>query len=105
MAIAKYLRLSPAGEKLSCMTQNLFNKGLETIRTAVETALHERGVGGATVNQSLPGTSESRTEFSVTVGDKTERQFFERQEIEDSARAIDAPAAAKVRMMVGPFVR
>lgn len=35
----------------------------------------------------------------------TDREVFSREEIEDSAIAIDAPAALKVRMLVSPFVR
>jgi len=93
------------GEKLRGMAQDQFTKGLATIRTALESALSDRGVSGGVVNQKQHGTENDPTEFSITVGDKTESQLFERKEIEDSALAIDAPAAIKVRMMVGPFVR
>lgn len=87
------------------MTQDQFHKGLATIRTAIETALHERGVSGGLVSQGNPSAGAGDIEFSVTVADKVEKENFARQEIEDSALAIDAPAAVKVRMLVGPFVR
>lgn len=87
------------------MAQEQFHKGLSTIRAALEAALNERGVGGGVVNQQASGETPQDVDFWVTVGDKTERQTFERQEIEDSALAIDAPAAIKVRIIVSPFVR
>jgi ketopantoate reductase len=84
------------------MAQDQFHKGLSTIDLTLEATLHERGVVGGVVKHNAQG---EETQFSVTVDGKTEIQVFTRQEIEDSAQAIDAPAAIKVRMLVSPFVR
>jgi hypothetical protein len=87
------------------MAQDQFHKGLSTINLALETALSQRGVVGGVVTYDAHSTEPRDTQFSVTVDGKTESQMFARQEIEDSAQAIDAPSATRVRMLVSPFVR
>ena len=87
------------------MAHDQFHKGLATIHAALETALGERGVTGAAVEHDGQDGDPKDTQFSVSVGGKSETQTFARQEIEDSALAIDAPSAVKVRLLVGPFVR
>lgn len=87
------------------MEQDQFQKGLSTINLALEAALRERGVAGSVVKHNAQSAELQETQFSVTVDGRTEIQLFTRQEIEDSAQAIDAPAAIKVRMLVSPFVR
>jgi hypothetical protein len=87
------------------MVQDQYNKGLVTIRVALEDALRERGVAGGIIESNVGSDAATDVEYSVTVNGKTEAQLFARQEIEDSAQAIDAPAAIKVRMLVSPFVR
>ncbi len=87
------------------MAQDQFHKGLSNVKLAIEAALHERGVVGGVVKYDAQGTESQDTQFSITVDGKTKIQVFTYQEIEDSAQAIDAPAATKVRMLVSPFVR
>jgi hypothetical protein len=87
------------------MAQDQFSKGLLTIQAALEAALIERGVAGGIVEHDAANGEPRDTQFSITANGKTEVQLFPREEIEDSAQAIDAPAAAKVRLLFGPFVR
>jgi hypothetical protein len=87
------------------MSQDQFHKGLANILSALNTALTERGVAGALVKHNIDDSHPKPATFAVTVNGKTETQAFSREEIEDSGEAIDAPAAAKVRMLVSHFVR
>jgi hypothetical protein len=87
------------------MTNDQFHKGVATIHAALEAAIQERGVTGGVIAHNAQGAEPQDTQFSLTVGGKTETSTFVRQEIEDSALAIDAPSALRVRMMVSPFVR
>ena len=87
------------------MSQDQFHKGLTNILSALNTALTERGVRGALVKHNIDDAQPKSATFAVTVNDKTETQAFSREEIDDSGEAIDAPAAAKVRMLVSHFVR
>jgi hypothetical protein len=87
------------------MVQDQFQKGLSNINLALEEALRERGVAGGVVKHNAQGAELQEIQFSVSAYGKTEIQVFTRQEIEDSAQAIDAPSAIKVRMLVSPFVR
>jgi hypothetical protein len=87
------------------MSQDQFHKGLANILSALNTALTERGVGSALVKHNIDNAHPQPATFAVTVNGKTETQNFSREEIEDSGEAIDAPAAAKVRMLVSHFVR
>lgn len=86
------------------MSQDQFHKGLANVLSALNAALAQRGVNSALVRQSDASDPQPVT-FSVTADGKTETQDFSREEIEDSGEAIDAPAAAKVRMLVSHFVR
>jgi hypothetical protein len=101
---ARVALISSGWDASVSMTQDQFHKGLSTINVALEAALNERRVLGGVVKHA-EGAEPQDTQFSVTVEGKTEMQVFTRQEIEDSAQAIDAPAAIKVRMLVSPFVR
>ncbi len=87
------------------MPQDQFNKGLTVILDAVHAALAERGVEGATVKHRGVGSLPGNVVVTLTVADKSADQLFERQEIDDSGQAIDAPAAMKVRLLVSQFVR
>ena len=82
-----------------------FQKGLATIRQAVEASLSDRKVADAQVELQPLADKPQDVQVSVTVNGVVQVQTFSREEIEDSALAIDAPAAVKVRMLVGPFVR
>jgi len=86
------------------MSQDQFHKGLANILSALKTALADRGVNSALVRQ-VDASAPQPVTFSVTAAGKTETQDFSREEIEDSGEAIDAPAAAKVRMLISHFVR
>jgi hypothetical protein len=87
------------------MSQDQFHKGLANILSALNTALTARGVSGAVAECNIDDSHPQPATFAVTVNGKTETQTFSREEIEDSGEAIDAPAAAKVRMLVSHFVR
>jgi len=88
------------------MAATQFEKGLENIRRAIDTALSERGVTGAIVGSNLaPNAEPQPIEFSVTVAGKPALQKFSREEIEDSGQAIDHNAAMHVRNLVSQFVR
>ena len=82
-----------------------FQKGLATIRQAIEAALTDRKVADAQVEFQPLTEKPQDVQVSVTVNGAVQVQSFTREEIEDSALAIDAPSAVKVRMLVGPFVR
>ncbi len=82
-----------------------FQKGLATIRQAIEAALTDRKVADAQVALQPATEKPQDVQVTVTVNGVVQAQSFTREEIEDSALAIDAPSAVKVRMLVGPFVR
>jgi hypothetical protein len=82
-----------------------FQKGLATIRQAIESALTDRKVADAQVALQPATDKPQDVQVTVTVNGVVQVQSFTREEIEDSALAIDAPSAVKVRMLVGPFVR
>ena len=82
-----------------------FQKGLATIKQSIEASLEDRRVVGAQVELQPLTEQPQDVEVSVSVNGATQMQKFTREEIEDSALAIDAPSAVKVRMLVGPFVR
>ena len=85
--------------------QDRFEKGLATIRNALDAAIHDRGVEGSRVDCSIDASGAQSARFSITADGKTEVQNFSREEIEDSGDAIDAPVSLKVRMLVSHFVR
>lgn len=82
-----------------------FQKGLAIIRQAIEASLTDRKVADAQVELQPATEKPQDVQVSVTVNGVVQVQKFTREEIEDSALAIDAPSAVKVRMLVGPFVR
>jgi hypothetical protein len=82
-----------------------FQKGLTTIRQAIEASLTDRKVADAQIELQPSTEKPQDVQVSVTVNGVVQVQKFSREEIEDSALAIDAPSAVKVRMLVGPFVR
>jgi hypothetical protein len=82
-----------------------FKKGLATIRQTIEASLNDRKVADAQVDFQPATEQPQDVQGTVTVNGVVQTQTFTREEIEDSALAIDAPSAVKVRMLVGPFVR
>ena len=87
------------------MSLDEFQKGLDNIRTAIETALRDRKIAGTSVAQDTLGSDPQEAVFAVTSGGMTRKQAFTREEVLDSGEAIDSPAATKVRALVAPFVR
>jgi hypothetical protein len=82
-----------------------FQKGLDNIRSAIDVALRDHRIQGASVSHTTQEPSPGEAIFVVTVQGKAVEQKFTRDEIEDSGQAIDRFAAMKVRNLVSPFVR
>ena len=87
------------------MSLNQFQKGLGNIQEAIDAALRDHAITGASVSRSAQGPGPSDAVFTITAQGKTLEQKFTREEIEDSGQAIDRFAALKVRNLVSPFVR
>jgi hypothetical protein len=83
------------------MAETRFESGMARIVEAVEQALHDRQVGGATVTCSKTATG---VVVSITTQEQTHSHSFSTEEVEDSGSAIDAPSAQHVRMLVSHFV-
>jgi len=81
-----------------------FQKGLENIRIALTTAIHDRGVSGAALDCKEVASGDADAMVTVTQGNKVESQGFNRVEIEDCGEAVSAPVALKVRMLVSHFI-
>jgi hypothetical protein len=80
-----------------------FDQGLNVVLGALQVALNEAGVRGASANYVRSGSLPNDTIYSVNANGETQFITLSRQEIEDSAGGIDSPAAAKVRMIVSRF--
>jgi hypothetical protein len=87
------------------MAQDTFSKGLDTLLTELRRSLTDRGVLSASARHDFEGTAPRPVTYTVELDSMTVTEVFSREEIEDSAIAIDAPAALKVRMLVSHFVR
>ena len=88
------------------MSLDEFQKGLNNVRTAIQAALLDHKLNGASVSLETQGSPDSQQAvFTVTFGAVTRTQAFTREEVIDSGEAIDAPAATKVRALVAPLVR
>jgi hypothetical protein len=88
------------------MSLDEFQKGLHNIRMAIQAALLDHKINGASLAQDTQGSTDAQEAvFAVISGGITRRQAFARDEVIDSGEAIDGPAATKVRALVAPFVR
>ena len=87
------------------MSANQFQKGLGNIQDAIDAALRDHAITGASVTRTTQGSGPGDAVFAITAQGKTLDQKFTREEIEDSGQAIDRFAALKVRNLVSPFVR
>lgn len=87
------------------MSADTYQGGLRNILEAIDGMLADRRVEGARVVHDNPSGDPESLNVTITVGDKSASESFGAAEIHDCGLAIDAPAAVKVRMLVGQFVR
>ena len=87
------------------MSQDQYQKGLTNINDALQAALHDRAIAGASVDVREQAGTAREARVTLSANGMTQTEIFTYQEIEDSGEAIDAPAAHKVRMLVSHFVR
>jgi hypothetical protein len=82
-----------------------FEKGLRTIRSALGTALNQKGVRDASISYSIPGFAPLVPDatFKVVANGQTEELMFTNEQIADSAARLDSSAITKVRMLVSRF--
>jgi hypothetical protein len=83
-----------------------FEQGAETIHQALRTEMNQRGIPPFHIARTVEGSAhrpQDSTFIVATKDKKTESLMFTREEITDSARSIDAFAAAKVRVLVSRF--
>jgi hypothetical protein len=80
-----------------------FSNGIRTIRKAIEAELKAEGVRYTALSDNVRGSAPNDTDFSVAAFDRTHTVTFNRQEIEDSERALDSFAHTKIRMLVSHF--
>ena len=81
-----------------------FDKGLSIIRREIDMRLAQHNVEGAQVAWSIRGGPVGTADFTVSARSKTAKAEFSANEIQDSATAIDHPAATKVLHLVSHFV-
>jgi hypothetical protein len=82
-----------------------FEKGLQTIRSALDSGLSQKGVRNASISYAIPGSAPLVPDatFKVVANGQIEELKFSNEEIADSADMLDAFAATKVRMLVSRF--
>ena len=81
----------------------VFEKGVAIIRNEIDARLTHFNIQNADVQQQTQGPL-GPVVFVIKVGNKVEQSEFSIEEIQDSARAIDHPAALKVGHLVSHFV-
>jgi hypothetical protein len=80
-----------------------FMLGQQTIARELEAAFNQAGVHNVSVSHLTRGTEPADTSFKVAANGRSEELLFTREDIEDSAFAIDSNAATKVRVLVSRF--
>jgi hypothetical protein len=80
-----------------------FTQGQQTIQREIEAAFNQAGVHNISVSQKTTEPAPADTSFKVAANGREVELMFTRQDIEDSARAIDSSAATKVRVLVSRF--
>jgi hypothetical protein len=81
----------------------LFEQGVQTIDREIGAAFIQAGVHNIRISHTTRGSGPADIAINVSAGDRTEELVFKREEIEDSARAIDSIAATNVRLLVSRF--
>jgi hypothetical protein len=85
------------------MPQDQYQKGLATIRSFVDAALRDRGISAQSVQLAEQGP-QREANLSISANGKTETAVFSYDAVTDSGEAIDAPTAAKVRLLLSNFI-
>jgi hypothetical protein len=80
-----------------------FSNGIRTIRKAIDAELKAEGIRYTALSETVRGSPPNDTDFSVTAFGRTHSVTFNRQEIEDSAQALDSFAHTKVRLLLSHF--
>jgi hypothetical protein len=80
-----------------------FIQGQQTIQREIEAAFNQAGVHNISVSHITSESAPADTSFKVAANGREVELVFTRQDIEDSARAIDSSAATKVRVLVSRF--
>ena len=81
----------------------VFEKGVAIIRNEINARLTHFNIQNAELQQRTRGPL-GPVIFAIKVGNKVEQSEFSSEEIQDSAQAIDHPAALKVGHLVSHFV-
>ena len=81
----------------------VFQKGVATIRQEIDARIAKFNIQNAQIETQIQGPM-APVIFVMKVGNKVEQTEFSIEEIEDSALAIDHPAALKVGHLVSHFV-
>jgi hypothetical protein len=87
----------------SILMASEFVLGQQTIVRELEAAFNQAGVRNVSVSHVTHGTEPGDTSFKVTANGRSEELMFTREDIEDSAFAIDSSAATNVRVLVSRF--
>jgi hypothetical protein len=80
-----------------------FTQGRQTIDRELEAAFSQAGVHSISISHDTRGSEPVDTSFKVVANGRAEDVVFTRQDIEDSARAIDSFSSTKVRLLVSRF--
>ncbi len=85
--------------------QQKFERGLRTIRSALDAGLSQKGVRDASISYSVPGFAPLVPDatFKVAASGRIEELMFTNEQITNSAERLGVFATTKVRMLVSRF--
>lgn len=80
-----------------------FREGLKTIRGELGAQLRQRGLRNVSIFYTADRAKPRHVTFTVTADGNQASQDFTREDIDDSARRLDAFARTKVRLILSHF--
>jgi len=90
--------------KVESMDEKSFNQGLQTIHSAIDAALRQRGVRNTSISYTVQGrNSMQEATFTVVANGHSAEQTFAREEVADSARGANEFVNTKIGLLVSHF--